>query len=257
MNDKASAANDKPKAVKDKAIASDGKPTAAKRKLGAGKRKPRAAKPKPAAAKQKASAKKNEAAAATKYLWTTNHELKELASKVRVNVIVDRIWKTLFTEEERQQISADDTMGPDIIDIWAKFKRMSGQRAVADLARKMDLLSDAGFHQLLRSIGEESPPLEKPPLPDWNKSLGELRFDGQLIKRVRQLKVATNVIQILDVFQEEGWPSHVEDPLSPIKTLRQNQTQRLQEAVKSLNQGLKVIRFRTDGTGEGVVWERV
>jgi hypothetical protein len=121
----------------------------------------------------------------------------------------------------------------------------------------MDLLSDAGFHQLLRSVGEEPPPLEKPPLPDWNKSLGELRFDGQLIKIVRRLKAATNVIRILDAFQEMGWPSQTDDPLPPQQGLQQTPTQRLRETVKSLNQGLKAIRFRTDGTGEGVVWERV
>lgn len=236
MNDQANAATDQANAANDHASAVDEKS---------------------AAAKQKHGPYESEASVATRYLWSANQKLKELAMAVRTDVITDRIWKTLFTEEERQQISADDTMGPDIIDIWAKFKGVSGLRAVADLARKMDLLSDAGFHQLLRSVGEESPPVEKPVLPDWNKSLGELRFDGQLIKRVRRLKAATNVTRILDAFQETGWPSQMDDPIPEEPSLQQTPTQRLQETVKSLNQGLKAIHFRTDGTGEGVVWERV
>ena len=67
--------------------------------------------------------------------WLPEQKLRELTNAVRANVIVQRIWQTAFTEGERQQISADETMGPDIVDIWVKFKGVSPTRAVLELAR--------------------------------------------------------------------------------------------------------------------------
>jgi hypothetical protein len=144
--------------------------------------------------------------------WPDHLKLKDLATAVRVNEIVVRIWKTSFTEEERQKITADESMGPDIIDIWAKFKGVSPTRAVLELAREANLLADQDFHRLLRSFGEEVKPTESPPLPVWDKALGELRLGNTVIKRVRRLKVATNASLILDAFQELGWPPYADDP---------------------------------------------
>ncbi len=53
------------------------------------------------------------------------------------------------------------------------------------------------------------------PLPVWNESLRELRFDGQIVK---QFRVPAEIQQtILSAFQEEGWPASVSDPLAPDK----------------------------------------
>lgn len=187
--------------------------------------------------------------------WLPEQKLRELTNAVRANVIVQRIWQTAFTEGERQQISADETMGPDIVDIWVKFKGVSPTRAVLELAREVDLISDGEFHRLLRVFGEEVK--SSAPLPVWDRTVGELRLGHTVIKRVRRLKVATNAILILDAFQETGWPSHQDDPLPGKETLRQTTSQRLQDAIKSLNQNLTLIRFRGDGKGAGVVWKRI
>jgi hypothetical protein len=60
---------------------------------------------------------------------------------------------------------------------------------------------------------------------------------------------AINIIPILDAFQEEDWPSRIDDPLpggrDPV---------RLAGAIRSLNDGLERIEFGKDGSGEGVVW---
>jgi hypothetical protein len=88
--------------------------------------------------------------------------------------------------------------------------------------------------------------------PEWDGRLCELRFGGQVIKRVRGRKVAKNVVQVLDAFQEEGWPHHVLDPLpgGPNK-------ERVQKTVESLNKRLERIRFCADGSGEGFIWKRL
>jgi hypothetical protein len=62
--------------------------------------------------------------------------------------------------------------------------------------------------------------------------------------------VAKNVVKILDAFQEDGWPKRIDDPLQPSKD-----QQRLHEAIKRLNDNLDILRFRADGTGQGILWE--
>ena len=72
---------------------------------------------------------------------------------------------------------------------------------------------------------------------------------GEVIRQVKRPNTAKNIILILDVFQEDGWPDRIDDPLpagaDPL---------RLADAVKSLNQGLRRIEFGKDGSGEGIVW---
>jgi hypothetical protein len=76
------------------------------------------------------------------------------------------------------------------------------------------------------------------------------------VKRFRQ--PARNQTTILAAFQEQGWASHIDDPLP----LGQGEDasdakRRLHETIKNLNKNLPshTLRFRGDGTGEGVTWE--
>lgn len=181
---------------------------------------------------------------------------KSLRASVRVGPSVDRIWNGLLTEEERTLVEKDDSIGPDIVDIWAKLRGISANRAIVDLGMELNLISDFDRRQLLKKLGEEVKP-SGPALPAWDRSAGTLRLGNAVVKRVRRLKVATNASLILNAFQEMGWPPHLDDPLPPNKKLRQSPEKRLQDAIKSLNEGLKLIRFRGDGTGKGIVWERI
>ncbi|MBU4400999.1 MAG: hypothetical protein KKE86_16920, partial [Planctomycetes bacterium] len=70
-------------------------------------------------------------------------------------------------------------------------------------------------------------------VPSWNKDRRELTFRDTIIKRVRSIFVAKNVVRVLDAFQEDGWPNRIDDPLDPSK----NQ-QRLHETIKRLNDNL-------------------
>ncbi len=56
-------------------------------------------------------------------------------------------------------------------------------------------------------------------------------------------------------FQEEGWPVRIDDPLPPVS--ESEPKQRLRETIRSLNRNQKerLVRFKGDGTGEGVLWE--
>lgn len=94
----------------------------------------------------------------------------------------------------------------------------------------------------------------EPPRPFFNAELRELWLGGVLVKRLDCR--AVNQILVLTVFQEEGWPPRIDDPLPPRGT---DAKARLRDTIYSLNGGHRgeLIRFFCDGAGHGVRWELV
>lgn len=90
-------------------------------------------------------------------------------------------------------------------------------------------------------------------VPQWDPDRHELWLAGNLVKRYRVR--AVNQECLLAAFEEDGWPSRIDDPLPPI--LEADSKRRLSDAIKGLNrrQVNSLIRFSGDGTGEGVLWE--
>lgn len=88
--------------------------------------------------------------------------------------------------------------------------------------------------------------------PHWDLKLRRLMYQGKLVKHFRC--PAQNQETILSAFQEEGWPERISDPIPPSKETESKQ--RLHDAIRSLNrnQTNSLIKFRGDGTGEGVLW---
>ena len=91
------------------------------------------------------------------------------------------------------------------------------------------------------------------PVPHWDSSRHELRLGGRLVKQFKQ--PSPNQETILMAFEEERWPARIDDPLPPVA--EQCPKRRLHDAIKCLNRNHKspLVRFRGDGTGEGIVWE--
>lgn len=90
-------------------------------------------------------------------------------------------------------------------------------------------------------------------IPVWDADRHELRLEGTLVKRYRGR--AINQECLLAAFEEEGWPSRIDDPLPPIPEA--DSKRRLSDSIKGLNrrQINSLIRFSGDGTGEGVLWD--
>jgi hypothetical protein len=91
------------------------------------------------------------------------------------------------------------------------------------------------------------------PEPHWDSARHELRVGGRLVKQFKQ--PSPNQEMILMAFEEEHWPARIDDPLPPVA--EQCPKRRLHDAIKCLNRNhrSRLVRFRGDGTGEGVVWE--
>jgi len=92
-------------------------------------------------------------------------------------------------------------------------------------------------------------------LPKWDGDRRLLMLNEDVVKKFKWL--AENQEAILSAFEEEGWPPRIDDPLSPHP--EQDSKRRLSDTIKCLNrkQCRPLIRFRGDGTGEGVLWELV
>lgn len=92
-------------------------------------------------------------------------------------------------------------------------------------------------------------------MPTWDANRKELRLGDQLVKIFKW--PACNQELVLAVFEEEGWPARIDDPLPMADG--QDPKRRLHDTIKCLNRSQKrsLIRFRGDGTGEGVIWELI
>jgi hypothetical protein len=94
-----------------------------------------------------------------------------------------------------------------------------------------------------------------PHMPTWDAARHLLFFNGRIIKQFKWQ--AVNQETVLSVFQEEGWPARIDDPLAPMPTL--DVKRRLSDTIKCLNRNQQhpLIRFHGDGTGQGVIWKAV
>ncbi len=92
--------------------------------------------------------------------------------------------------------------------------------------------------------------------PHWDQQCQILSVGGRLVKQFRV--PSPNQEAVLQAFQRESWPPHIGDPL-PATVSPQDAKTRLHDTIKGLNarQKSRLIRFRGDGRGCGVLWELV
>jgi hypothetical protein len=121
-------------------------------------------------------------------------------------------------------------------------------RTIHQLDRTLDTRIQEGLQRIAleRAQIESGQQREK---PWWRRDLLELYVGVRRVRRVA--KQAHSLIEILNRFEEEGWPP---TPISnPLRTSAD--PDRLKDAVKSLNRGLKQIRFGSNGNGQGITWD--
>jgi hypothetical protein len=112
------------------------------------------------------------------------------------------------------------------------------------LAQQVGLLSDLDYRRLRRQIGESA---EKVSLPVWSRATAQLTYQGKVI-RILNAK-GKDIRLILDAFEEQGWPSRVDNPLPGGKDSR-----KLRRAIENLNKFLTTLRFSADGAAAGILW---
>jgi hypothetical protein len=119
-----------------------------------------------------------------------------------------------------------------VLDHGGKFETYVAMRLFAEFRSSIE-----------RSLAEGKPQWSATVDGQW---VGELRFGGRTVRRVRH--AAANLRRILSAFEEDGWPTRIDDPTPDGDSLKRY------DAIKQLNKGLEGIRFRADGTGDGIEW---
>lgn len=113
---------------------------------------------------------------------------------------------------------------------------------------------ESGWHREFTAatiVGDRTSSASASQLPCWNAETQTLTFAGKVVKRFRQR--AENQTLVLASFQELGWPTRIDDPLTGGYC---DPRTRLRDTVKKLNrcQTHPLVRFERDGSGEGVIW---
>lgn len=177
-------------------------------------------------------------------------EISNLANSLKGQAVAKLVWE-LLTEQEQKQFNAS-FFEKHVADSWSKIRHVSVEQAIVDLAHEIDLLTVARHRQLRKRLGQ---PLsasveEDPAVPIWDKEARELRFQGEVIRRVPRPTQAHRIVAILDAFQTNDWSARVDGPSREFSTGTD-----LHAAIRSLNQTLTKIRFHSDGTGMGISWK--
>jgi hypothetical protein len=91
--------------------------------------------------------------------------------------------------------------------------------------------------------------------PMWDRERRELTFEGRLCKRFRQVSGVQTLI--LDAFEEDGWPSRIDNPVADTMDYDSPRPgrRRAADAIKRLNDN-PCLYFGQDGTGEGILWSQ-
>lgn len=180
-----------------------------------------------------------------------NKQLDELHARLMLRAAYRRIHEELLTEEERTLLRDAPDEVRDIIGFWAKSRKKSYVAAMLELGHLTNLLAQGDRDNLAALLGETVfvPAGAK---PHWDRETVTLHFRGQMVRRFRGRTTAKNQVAVLDAFEEEGWPSRIDDPLSPSSKGR-----RLREVVRKLNKGQTILRFSADGSSQGITWRAV
>jgi hypothetical protein len=111
------------------------------------------------------------------------------------------------------------------------------------------VLTEAGAVYALN--GAAAPP-GTVPRPCWDAVQRQLLVGPIVVKKFRQR--AANQEKILEVFEEEGWPPLIDDPLSPQQ--EQDSKRRLHITINNLNRCHQrhLLHFHGGGDGQTVAW---
>jgi hypothetical protein len=128
-------------------------------------------------------------------------------------------------------------------------QRHRGRTASANSVRPKREHEANGRHESV----SERPSTKGRGTPCYDAERREPRVGKRLVKRLTQESDAVEIILL--AFQEENWPSILDDPLSGKHG--QNAKERLRTVVKNLNRRQRepLLRFRVRRQGAAVAWE--
>jgi hypothetical protein len=194
------------------------------------------------------------------HFMITNHsssalmEFENCESRVNVTFVAKLLWERVLSDGDRRKLGATfrDALSahPNTTAMWmALHPRQSQEQSVLEAARALGSIDETTYDWLRREVVCARRSISPSRRPEWNRTRGELKLGRKIIRRVR-VGVAVNIVKILDAFEEEGWPERIDSPIA-----RASDDMAHRDAISSLNKNLVAVRFRSDGTGTGMLWE--
>jgi hypothetical protein len=187
---------------------------------------------------------------------TIRHEIFKMEWKLSTPSTTKEVWDLLFNDTERQSLgtSYEVAVGrfKSSIKMWTHLRGVSEVQAIPELTCLLGRCSTTRRDLLLRHLDGLPNRNDDSSRPRWSLVDRQLTLNGRPIRTVSGPTRATNVVPVLEAFQNEQWPARIDDPLpgGPDQ-------QRLHATIRSLNTGLSGIRFSSDGTGRGYAWRRL
>lgn len=183
-------------------------------------------------------------------------ELETQALRIAPLVSARVLWEDVLTPKERKKLGGDflscyERLGT--VGIWRRLRGGLAERAILEIALALEHIGNRRFKAMMREIGETPKVAKTNSKPDWNGN-GELSFNGALVRRIRVMERPTNIQRILDSFQAADWTQCIANPLSSAIAPQQEQ---LHQALRSLNTGLRDLRFRSLEGGRSILWEPI
>ena len=181
-------------------------------------------------------------------------EFKKQEVHVNLMHFAHLLWDRVLHDSERKKLgtSFEDAVvtHQGTTGLWmALHPTLSVEQSVLDVSRAVGSIDQLTYEWLIREIVGARVRFGPGIRPEWNHGRGELKFQGHVIRRVR-ISVGNQIVKILDEFERQGWPERID---SPITDSSDDMAHR--DAIRGLNRKLAEIRFRSDGTGRGIVWE--
>ncbi|MEI8381036.1 MAG: hypothetical protein WCJ09_12965 [Planctomycetota bacterium] len=183
-------------------------------------------------------------------------EFQKHFRNVHLMFIARRVWDRVLRTEDRTKLGAsfEDaiTHHQSTIDWWrVLYPDVSDEQAVLEISKSLGAMDEPTHDWLMRELVPKDSLQSRKSHPVWNRDSGKLMFEGEIIRRVRT-GVGIHITKILDAFEEDGWPERIDSPI-----LKTNAGMVHRDAIRKLNSGLRAIRFRSDGTGDGICWEMI
>lgn len=160
---------------------------------------------------------------------------------------------TLLTERAHTEFNTPDIsnverLSADAAANWFAHNAIDLPGELAHLRQKVTFQPGAPIE---KSQGDHASHLQDISVckPKWDGERRELKFDGQVIRKLSS--TATETVKIVQVFEEEGWPELIDSPWPS----NEKGTFKRRDSIRTLNDGLMRIRFESDGSGEGILWK--
>lgn len=185
----------------------------------------------------------------------SQQQLEDMHIRFGNEEVATQMWNDVFSPTDRKRLGDDfdqaRTKHSGTIGMAMAAWSCSRVEAVLRLCDAFQSYDPVTRKRLWREWGLKKPTGSAAPadIPSWNGH-GQLRFKGTVIRRTRGSKIASHVSAILTAFEKQNWPDRIDDPLPG-----QPDSQRLREAIRNLNRGLKLIKFFADGSGQGIRWQ--